>query len=64
MRSGNRRVLAGSVGYWAFDNAVLWASFHAFGVSLPLTVVLMGYLIGQLGGLPRSPVGSAASTVG
>jgi uncharacterized membrane protein YbhN (UPF0104 family) len=57
VRAGNRRVLAGSVGYWAFDNAVLWASFHAFGVSLPLTVVLMGYLIGQLGGLLPIPGG-------
>jgi uncharacterized membrane protein YbhN (UPF0104 family) len=57
VRSGNRRVLAGSVGYWAFDNAVLWASFHAFGVSVPLTVVLIGYLIGQLGGLLPIPGG-------
>ena len=39
----------GAIGYWAFDNLVLWASYHAFG-SLPLTVILMGYLIGQLGG--------------
>jgi Lysylphosphatidylglycerol synthase TM region len=31
LRSGNSRVLAGSVGYWVFDNAVLWATFHAFG---------------------------------
>src|SRR5262249_312597 len=51
LRSGNTRVLAGSIGYWAFDNAVLWATFHAFGISPPLTVILMGYLIGQLGGL-------------
>jgi uncharacterized membrane protein YbhN (UPF0104 family) len=57
LRSGNRRVLAGSVGYWAFDNAVLWATFHAFGISVPLTVVLMGYLIGQLGGLLPIPGG-------
>lgn len=57
VRSGNRRVLAGSVGYWAFDNAVLWATFHAFGLSPPLTVVLMGYLIGQLGGLLPIPGG-------
>jgi uncharacterized membrane protein YbhN (UPF0104 family) len=57
LRSGNRRVLAGSVGYWAFDNAVLWATFHAFGISPPLTVVLMGYLIGQLGGLLPIPGG-------
>jgi len=57
LRSGNRRVLAGSLGYWAFDNAVLWATFHAFGISLPLTVLLMGYLIGQLGGLLPIPGG-------
>ena len=57
VRSGNWRVLAGSVGYWAFDNAVLWATFKAFGLSVPLTVVLMGYLIGQLGGLLPIPGG-------
>ncbi len=57
LRSGNSRVLVGSFGYWAFDNAVLWATFHAFGISLPLTVVLMGYLIGQLGGLLPIPGG-------
>ncbi|MGH2965533.1 MAG: flippase-like domain-containing protein [Solirubrobacterales bacterium] len=55
--SGNIRVLGGSVGYWVFDNAVLWATFHAFGVSPPLTVILMGYLIGQLGGLLPIPGG-------
>lgn len=57
LRSGNSRVLAGSLGYWAFDNAVLWATFHAFGLSPPLTVILMGYLIGQLGGLLPIPGG-------
>jgi uncharacterized membrane protein YbhN (UPF0104 family) len=57
IRSGNAWVLGGSVGYWAFDNAVLWATFHAFGLSPPLTVILMGYLIGQLGGLLPIPGG-------
>ncbi|MGH2953890.1 MAG: flippase-like domain-containing protein [Solirubrobacterales bacterium] len=57
VRSGNPRVLAGSIGYWAFDNAVLWATFQAFGLSPPLTVILMGYLIGQLGGLLPIPGG-------
>ncbi|MQA74235.1 MAG: flippase-like domain-containing protein [Solirubrobacterales bacterium] len=57
LRSGNWRVLAGSLGYWAFDNAVLWATFHAFGLSPPLTIILMGYLIGQLGGLLPIPGG-------
>jgi uncharacterized protein (TIRG00374 family) len=50
-------VIAGSIGYWAFDNAVLWATFHAFGLSPPLTVILIGYLIGQLGGLLPIPGG-------
>ena len=57
LRSRDWRVLAGSVGYWVFDNAVLWATFHAFGISTALTVVLMGYLIGQLGGLLPIPGG-------
>jgi uncharacterized protein (TIRG00374 family) len=57
VRSGNLLVIAGSLGYWAFDNAVLWATFHAFGFSPPITVILMGYLIGQLGGLLPLPGG-------
>jgi len=50
-------LIAGAVGYWAWDNAVLWATFEAVGADVPLTVVLMGYLIGQLGGLLPLPGG-------
>jgi uncharacterized membrane protein YbhN (UPF0104 family) len=57
LRRGEALVIAGAIGYWAFDNAVLWATFHAFGTSVPLTVILMGYLIGQLGGLLPIPGG-------
>jgi uncharacterized protein (TIRG00374 family) len=57
LRSRNLQVLLGSFGYWAFDNAVLWATFKAFGSSPPITVILMGYLIGQLGGLLPIPGG-------
>jgi uncharacterized protein (TIRG00374 family) len=57
VRSRNLLVIVGAVGYWAWDNAVLWAAFHAFGYSPPLTVILMGYLIGQLGGLLPLPGG-------
>jgi uncharacterized membrane protein YbhN (UPF0104 family) len=64
LRSGNRRVLLGSAGYWAFDNAVLWATFHAVGASPPITVVLMGYLIGQLGGLLPIPGGIGGVDLG
>ncbi|MGA8926831.1 MAG: flippase-like domain-containing protein, partial [Solirubrobacterales bacterium] len=62
--SGHLGVIAGAVGYWAFDNAVLWATFHAFGSSPPLTVILMGYLIGQLGGLLPIPGGVGGIDLG
>ncbi len=57
LRRRDWRVLAGSFGYWAFDNAVLWATFRAFGESPAITIVLMAYLIGQLGGLLPIPGG-------
>ena len=57
LRTGNPAILFGSLGYWAFDNMVLWACFRGFGVHVALTVVLMGYLIGQLGGLLPIPGG-------
>jgi uncharacterized protein (TIRG00374 family) len=57
IRSRNALVIIGAVGYWAWDNAALWASFHAFGYSPSLGVILMGYLIGQLGGLLPLPGG-------
>ena len=63
IRSRNRLLLLGAVGYWAWDNAVLWATFHAFGVPRR-HVILMGYLIGQLGGLLPLPGGLGGSMPG
>src|SRR4051794_12808483 len=57
VRGGDVLLIAGAIGYWLFDNAVLWATFHSVGVSPPLTVILMGYLIGQLGGALPLPGG-------
>jgi uncharacterized membrane protein YbhN (UPF0104 family) len=57
VRSRDLLVIAGAIGYWAFDNAVLWATFEAFGADVPLSVILLGYLIGQLGGLLPLPGG-------
>jgi uncharacterized membrane protein YbhN (UPF0104 family) len=54
---GNWQVLVGAFGYWFWDNAVIWATFHAFGYSPAVAVVLMGYLIGQLGGALPLPGG-------
>jgi uncharacterized membrane protein YbhN (UPF0104 family) len=41
-------VLIGAVGYWAWDNAVLWAAFHAFGAVPPVGVIVMAYFVGTL----------------
>jgi uncharacterized membrane protein YbhN (UPF0104 family) len=57
LRSRDVLVVVGAIGYWAWDNAVLWATFHAVGAHVPLSIVLMGYLIGQLGGLLPIPGG-------
>jgi uncharacterized membrane protein YbhN (UPF0104 family) len=57
LRTGDARVISGSLGYWFFDNLVLWATFHAVGTTPPFTIVLMAYLIGQLGGLLPIPGG-------
>src|ERR671932_351219 len=57
VRARHPSLVAGAIGYWIFDNAVLWATYKAVGASVPLTVVLMGYLIGQLGGLLPLPGG-------
>jgi uncharacterized membrane protein YbhN (UPF0104 family) len=57
LRRGDPLVIAGAIGYWAWDNAVLWATFHAVGAHVPLSIVVMGYLIGQIGGALPLPGG-------
>jgi uncharacterized protein (TIRG00374 family) len=49
--------LLGAIAYWAFNIAVLWACFHAFGHPPPLTVIVMGYFVGFLGNLLPLPGG-------
>jgi uncharacterized membrane protein YbhN (UPF0104 family) len=50
-------LIAGIVGYWAWDNLTLWATFHAVGYTPGASVILLAYLIGQLGGLLPIPGG-------
>jgi uncharacterized membrane protein YbhN (UPF0104 family) len=57
VRDRDPLILVGALGYWAWDNAVLWATFQAFDASPELSIILMGYLIGQLGGLLPLPGG-------
>jgi hypothetical protein len=57
LRSGNPAVILGSLGYRAFDDAVARACYKALGYHVPLVVVLLGNLIGQLGGILPLPGG-------
>jgi uncharacterized membrane protein YbhN (UPF0104 family) len=52
--------LGGALAYYAFDNAVLWAAFHAYGRTPPLSVIMMGYLVGSLAGALPLPAGLGA----
>jgi uncharacterized membrane protein YbhN (UPF0104 family) len=57
LRRRSLGVLGGSFGYMAFDIAVLVCCFHAFGHSPELAIVVVAYIIGQLGGLVPLPGG-------
>ena len=52
--------LLGALAYYAFDNAVLWAAFRAYGSAPPIGVIVMGYLVGSLGGVVPAPAGLGA----
>jgi putative heme transporter len=55
----------GAAGYWAASIGVLWASFHAFGVNVPLGVVVQGYFLGMVANLiPLAPAGVGAVDAG
>jgi uncharacterized membrane protein YbhN (UPF0104 family) len=49
--------LLGAIAWWGFDLCVLWASFHAFGGSPQMAVVVMAYFVGQLGNVLPLPGG-------
>jgi len=55
----------GAAGYWAASIGVLWASFHAFGVQVPLAVVIQGFFLGMVANLfPLAPAGVGAVDAG
>jgi hypothetical protein len=49
--------LAGAVLFWAFQVAVLWAGFRAFGDAPALAVVTMAFFVGMFGNLLPMPGG-------
>src|SRR5262249_51491211 len=63
-RRGGLAIL-GAVGFWAANIAILWASFHAFGVKVPLGVVVQGFFVGMVANLfPFAPGGVGAVDAG
>jgi uncharacterized protein (TIRG00374 family) len=49
--------LLGSLAYWGFNIAILWACFHAFGDPPPWPVIVQAYFVGFLGNLLPLPGG-------
>jgi uncharacterized protein (TIRG00374 family) len=57
--------LIGAAGFWAASIGVLWASFHALGVHVPLAVVVQGFFLGMVANLfPLAPAGVGAVDAG
>jgi uncharacterized membrane protein YbhN (UPF0104 family) len=57
MREHSWKLLA-AVAYYAFDNAVLWAAFNAFGhTHPPIATLVIAYLIGSAAGSLPVPAG-------
>jgi uncharacterized protein (TIRG00374 family) len=57
-------LIAGLIGYLAFDVMILWATFHALGTAPALAILWIGYLIGELGGLLPVPGGVGGVDLG
>ena len=56
--AGRNWKLLGPLVYYAFDNAVLWATFKAFGHTVPpIPTLIMAYLIGSAAGTLPVPAG-------
>ena len=49
--------LLGAILFWAFQIAVLWAAFHAFGQAPPVAVLILAFFLGMLGNLLPMPGG-------
>jgi uncharacterized protein (TIRG00374 family) len=63
IRHPRRGLLAvgGAVGFWAANIAVLWASFEAFGGSVPIGVLIQGFFLGMAANLIPSPAGGVGA---
>ena len=57
--------ILGAIGFWAANIGILWASFHAYDIEVPLAVVVQGFFIGMVANLiPFVPGGVGAVDAG
>jgi uncharacterized protein (TIRG00374 family) len=55
----------GAAAYWAANIGILWASFRAFGIQVPVAVVIQGFFLGMVANLfPLAPAGVGAVDAG
>jgi putative heme transporter len=55
----------GAAGFWAANIGILWASFRAFGIQIPIAVVVQGFFLGMVANLfPLAPAGVGAVDAG
>jgi uncharacterized membrane protein YbhN (UPF0104 family) len=52
---GSASAVFGALGWWTGQIGILWASFHALGVEVPLGVVVQAYFVGMVANLAPSP---------
>jgi len=52
--------VAGAVGFWASNIGILWATFMAFGIAVPIGVLVMGFFVGMAANLAPDPAGVGA----
>jgi uncharacterized membrane protein YbhN (UPF0104 family) len=65
LRSGDRLVIAGAIGYFAFDVAALAAAFHAVGsAGLPIGLLVLAYTLGHGGAVIPIPGSAEGGLIG
>ena len=65
LRSGDRLVIAGAIGYFAFDVAALAAAFHAVGsAGLPIGLFVLAYTLGHGGAIVPLPGSAEGGLIG
>jgi uncharacterized protein (TIRG00374 family) len=48
-------VILGAIGWWAGNIGILWACFEAFGVHVPVGILVQGFFLGMVANLAPSP---------